>query len=221
MQITITKNFQKKEYFMKFIPKVFLVFVSFIFNYCFAQATHDVGIVGFEFSPQQLTIKVNDKVRWTNDGGLHDVLADDNSFSSGDPSMTLWVFEHTFNTEGNFGYHCTVHGGPGFGMFGTITVEAPNDVNDDLSKSDYKLNQNYPNPFNPKTTIEYSLSKSNYVTLKVFNVTGSLEKTLISEYQSAGNYLIEFNSDGLTSGIYFYQLISGDFISTKRMVLLK
>ena len=207
---------------MKFIPKVFLVFVSFIFNYSFAQTTHDVEVEDNFFDPQELTIQVNDAVRWTNNGVLpHNVVADDNSFTSGNPSATSWVFTHTFDSEGDFGYYCSAHGSPGFGMYGIVHVEGATGVNDDLSKPDYRLRQNYPNPFNPKTIIEYSIPKGSYVTLKIYNVTGSLEKTLISEYQSSGNYLVEFNAEELTSGVYFYQLLAGDYISTKRMVLLK
>ncbi|RPI69306.1 MAG: T9SS C-terminal target domain-containing protein [Ignavibacteriales bacterium] len=202
---------------MKYVPLVLL----FIINLVNAQTTHEVALVGMSFSPKELTIEVNDAVKWTNNGGLHNVVADDNSFTSGATSTSIWEFTHTFDAVGVYGYYCSEHGSPGSGMFGTITVESPTGVDDDLTRPEYKLKQNYPNPFNPKTIIEYSLSKSSYVTLKVFNVTGSLEKTLIAEHQSSGNYLVEFTSEGLTSGIYFYQLSTGDFISTKRMILLK
>ncbi|HSP87760.1 MAG TPA: T9SS type A sorting domain-containing protein, partial [Ignavibacteriaceae bacterium] len=159
---------------------------------------------------------------WTNNGGLHNILADDNSFTSGSVSTSLWVFKHAFPNVGSFRYYCQEHGGPnGVGMAGVINVEAATGVNDEIFKLDYKLNQNYPNPFNPTTTIEYSIPQSSQVTLKVFNVTGSIEKVLISEFQPGGNYLVEFNSSDLASGVYFYQLSAGDFISTKRMILLK
>lgn len=199
-----------------------LVFLLFI-NYSFSQAIHDVTLIGMtSFNPASLTITVNDTVRWTNNGGLHNVVADDNSFNSGAVSNTIWVYKHAFPTIGSFRYYCSEHGGPdGIGMAGIINVESATGVDDEISKIDYKLKQNYPNPFNPSTIIEYTIPKSEYVTLKVFNITGSVEKVLISEYQPNGNYLIEFNASDLASGIYFYQLIAGDFVSTKRMTLLK
>jgi plastocyanin len=206
---------------MRSVRSLIIIFITLSLNPGFAQTTHNVALVGNTFSPGELTIKVNDVVRWTNNGGLHNVVADDNSFSSGNASTAIWVFEHTFDTEGTYGYHCTEHGGPGFGMFGTIIVEGPTDVKDDLVKADYQLHQNYPNPFNPKTIIEYSIPESGNVVIKVFNVTGALERTIISKYHTSGNYSVEFNSEGLSSGIYFYQLIAGDFINTKRMILLK
>ncbi|MBD8525783.1 cupredoxin domain-containing protein [Pseudomarimonas arenosa] len=87
-------------------------------------ATHDVTLSGVSFSPRDLLIEVGDKVRWTNQGGFHDVVADDNSFSSGPPSSAAFVFEHTFNSPGEFGYFCSVHGSAGgIGMAGTISVE--------------------------------------------------------------------------------------------------
>ena len=84
-----------------------------------------------------------------------------------------------------------------------------------------RLLQNYPNPFNPTTTINYSIPKQSYVTIKIFNAFGGEVTTLINEYKPAGNYEVEFNAVSLASGIYFYQLKSLDFIETKKMILLK
>ena len=207
---------------MKFPIRIILPVLFFSIGYNFAQTLHDVALVGMTFSPKELTINVADTVRWTNNGGLHNVLADDNSFSSGSVSTSIWVFTHVFTTVGDFRYYCTEHGGPnGVGMAGIIHVEMATDVNDDIIKMDYNLKQNYPNPFNPSTTIQYSIPQGEFVTLKIYSVTGSLEKVLISEYQPGGNYIIEFNATDLTSGVYFYQLKAGNFVSTNRMVLLK
>ena len=83
------------------------------------------------------------------------------------------------------------------------------------------LSQNYPNPFNPTTTINYSVSKSGSVTLKVFNIMGREVETLVNEQNTACNYEVKFDAGKLASGVYIYQLKSGDFISTKKLVLLK
>jgi plastocyanin len=83
---------------------------------------HDVAITpSFEFSPKTVTIAVGDTVRWTSGGG-HDVQADDDSFES-THSGAPFVFSHTFDSAGTVGYHCTFHGLPGVGMFGTVIVE--------------------------------------------------------------------------------------------------
>ena len=85
----------------------------------------------------------------------------------------------------------------------------------------FKLEQNYPNPFNPSTEIRYSLSKSEYVTLKVYNVIGQEIKTLVDDYQTTGLHVINFRAKNLSSGIYFYSIRSGNFFQLKKMVLLK
>jgi hypothetical protein len=85
----------------------------------------------------------------------------------------------------------------------------------------YTLEQNYPNPFNPSTLIHYEMPKDGFVTLKVYDILGNIVKTLVNQYQSKGRYDINFNANNLASGIYFYRLQSGSFISTKKMLLLK
>jgi hypothetical protein len=85
----------------------------------------------------------------------------------------------------------------------------------------FELYNNYPNPFNPATTIDYSIPKTSLVTIKVFDILGREVKTLVNEEKTSGNYSIKFNESGLASGVYFYRLQSGDFVSTKKMLLLK
>jgi photosystem II stability/assembly factor-like uncharacterized protein len=85
----------------------------------------------------------------------------------------------------------------------------------------FSLEQNYPNPFNPTTTINYSVPKQCYVTIKIYDALGREIKTLVNTDKSAGNYSIEFNASQLASGIYFYRLQAGEFSQTKKFVLLK
>jgi hypothetical protein len=85
----------------------------------------------------------------------------------------------------------------------------------------YKLFDNYPNPFNPSTIIEYQIPVNGMVTIKVFDVLGREIRTLVNDYKTAGNYSISFDASRLASGIYFYQLRSGNYISTKKMLLIK
>ena len=81
--------------------------------------------------------------------------------------------------------------------------------------------QNFPNPFNPITTIKYQIPKLSFVTLKVYDVLGKEIAILVNEEKSAGEYEIEFDGNNLTSGIYFYRLQAGNFVETKKMVILK
>ncbi|MBS1517337.1 MAG: T9SS type A sorting domain-containing protein [Bacteroidetes bacterium] len=88
--------------------------------------------------------------------------------------------------------------------------------------SEYKLEQNYPNPFNPSTKINYSIPVSSKVTLKIYNTLGNEVSTLVNEFKSAGNYSAEFTAGSLlNSGVYFYTLTAGDFVSAKKFILLK
>lgn len=101
------------------------------------------------------------------------------------------------------------------------------DKADNVYPDSYSLEQNYPNPFNPSTRIRYTISNGilseakNLVTLKVYDVLGEEVATLVNEEQPAGIYEIEFKVSGLTSGFYFYKLQAGEFVETRKMVLLK
>ena len=81
--------------------------------------------------------------------------------------------------------------------------------------------QNYPNPFNPVSHLEFGISDLGFVSLKVYDVLGREIKTLVNEIKPAGTYKIEFDGSNFASGVYFYRLEAGDFIQTKRMVLVK
>jgi predicted acyl esterase len=85
----------------------------------------------------------------------------------------------------------------------------------------FELKQNFPNPFNPATTIEYSLGFANNVEIKVYDILGREAATLVNEYQQAGSHKILFNASSLSSGVYFYKIVSGSFQEVKRMVLVK
>lgn len=85
----------------------------------------------------------------------------------------------------------------------------------------FVLEQNYPNPFNPSTTIQYSVVSQQFVVLKIYDVLGNEIITLVNEEKPAGIYEIMFNAQVLTSGVYFYTLEVGNFIQTKKMILLR
>ena len=99
-------------------------------------------------------------------------------------------------------------------------VKSENDI-----PSEFYLGQNYPNPFNPSTNIGFRISDFGFVSLKVYDVLGNEVATLVDEYKSAGSYEVEFGASSgiskLVSGIYFYQLKAGEFIQTKKMLMIK
>jgi hypothetical protein len=86
---------------------------------------------------------------------------------------------------------------------------------------EFSLSQNYPNPFNPSTKISFSIPVSELVTLKIFDVLGKEVATLVNEKRDAGSYNIEFNAANLPSGIYMYRIKAGNYVETRRMMLLK
>ena len=111
-----------------------------------------------------------------------------------------------------------------FGEADSIVLSAENIE----SVKSFYLSQNYPNPFNPSTVISYQLPVSGMATLRVYDILGNEIATLVNEEKQPGTYEVEFNIDShsgevrnLSSGIYFYQLRAGNFIDTKKMVIIK
>jgi hypothetical protein len=89
----------------------------------------------------------------------------------------------------------------------------------------FSLSQNYPNPFNPETKINYSLPERSLVTLKIFDILGKVVATLVNEERPAGNFTVSFNANNadrnLPSGVYFYRLQAGNYVATKKLMLIK
>jgi agmatine/peptidylarginine deiminase len=90
-----------------------------------------------------------------------------------------------------------------------------------LEVTSYSLKQNYPNPFNPETKINYTLPKSEYVTLKVYDINGKEVASLVNSYQTSGSYNYTFDGSRLASGVYFYRILAGSFSEYRSMILLK
>ncbi|HMN24571.1 MAG TPA: T9SS type A sorting domain-containing protein [Ignavibacteriaceae bacterium] len=108
-----------------------------------------------------------------------------------------------------------------YGLYKSVN-KVVTDVEDvDEIPMEFSLQQNYPNPFNPSTKISWQSPVGNHQTLKVYDILGNEVATLVNEYRSAGRYEIEFNPLKLSSGIYFYTLRTGNFVQTKKMILLK
>jgi hypothetical protein len=90
-----------------------------------------------------------------------------------------------------------------------------------MDPNNFVLYQNYPNPFNPSTVIRYKLSVNSFVSLTVFDALGNQVASLANEVKPAGSYEVNFNSSKLSSGVYYYRLKAGNYIDTKKFVLIK
>jgi len=170
-----------------------------------------------------ISIRYNDKEPWpvTPDGDGYSLISAEKNPTGNQNDPENW--KASFN----------LHGSPGkdddttFTNSGEITVILP---------AEFQLFQNYPNPFNPTTNFEFRIPASTslgfaerraggtdfgFVTLKIYDVLGNEVATLVNEEKPAGKYIIKFNAGSLASGIYFYQLKASNFLSTKKMVLIK
>ena len=85
----------------------------------------------------------------------------------------------------------------------------------------FELSDNYPNPFNPSTTIDFSLPSKYFVTLKIFDLIGREVATIVSAELEAGKYTRQWNAQGLSSGVYYYKMRAGNFVETKKLVVIK
>ncbi|MEB2296797.1 MAG: T9SS type A sorting domain-containing protein, partial [Ignavibacteria bacterium] len=141
-------------------------------------------------------------------------LDNNNHYSAYSSTVMIEFLKFIHNSPGNSGSNAT------------------NKINNSGSAElsyNYELSQNYPNPFNPTTTISYSIQNAGEVSLKVYDMLGTEVASLVNENQEAGNYSLTFNAaelpsrsgSALTSGIYFYTLTSGNFMETKKLILLK
>ncbi len=111
---------------------------------------------------------------------------------------------------------------PGPGNLPKTVGDDEEEVSSDQSTvTSYELQQNYPNPFNPSTTISFSLPRASLITLKVFNLAGQEVVTLIAEQLAAGAHEVRWNANGFPSGVYFYRLQAGEFMATKKLVLMR
>ena len=115
-----------------------------------------------------------------------------------------------------------------FHIYTTVRLPVPDlevptgiEKNENQSVKDYMLEQNYPNPFNPVTTIKYQLPVSGVVTLRVYDILGSEVKELVNGFQSAGIHSVKFDASRIASGVYFYRIRINNFISVKKMILVK
>ncbi len=170
------------------------------------QATSSQVVIIANLSNTQQTVK---NVPWLNTGNWYDIFTQNILSVSTTPvdsiilpAYTAKVFSNKSNSE--LGIPTSVHHN-----------------NNNWFPTDFGLSQNYPNPFNPTTNIKFQIAKNEFVTLKVYDIIGREITTLVNEEVKAGNYYVTFDASKLSSGMYFYKIVAGNFIEVKKMVVMK
>jgi len=136
-------------------------------------------------------------------------------------SMMIDMKQLTTLAQGTDGYIYTLNGGyTANGKLFRIKPDLTGISNNNIPVG-YSLSQNYPNPFNPVTSIKYEILKAGFVTLKIFNALGMELTTIVNETKQQGSYEVMWDASKYPSGVYFYELTSGEFSERKKMVLIK
>jgi len=133
--------------------------------------------------------------------------------------MGKFVSVDTSNAQGSIIGETGFINVPGL-AYSTYIVVSVDDENNSLPEQ-FSLEQNYPNPFNSSTKIRYQIPELSFVAIKIYDVLGNEITTLVNQEKPIGNYEVEFDADALSSGIYFYRLKAGNFVQTKKMILMK
>ncbi len=139
------------------------------------------------------------------------------SFTIRNPVLSCGVGTNPFRVwsvwEGYCAGHWTLYGISGDFILGVVEGETEPQV--------YSLEQNHPNPFNPSTSISFTIPKRTYVRLQVFDVLGRPVETLVNEERQSGTYRVTWNSTNMSTGLYFYRIVAGNFVKTRKAVLVR
>ncbi len=156
---------------------------------------------------ESLGVKVVDSLRYNNLNTINE-----NWELTGDPIDSIFIELKKDTLLNSVEYNRSI-------QYDSIYVTDVKQI--DLKPDHFELYYAYPNPFNPSTTIGYEIPKESKVTIRIFSFLGKEVATLLNSTQNAGKHQVEWNAKGLSSGIYFYQIRAGDFIATKKMLLIK
>jgi plastocyanin len=214
-----------------FVLPMFMVVLCALFSGTVQATIHTIEVGNFFFSPTNTHVVHGDTVRWVWAGGFHNSTSEASSpksWASPTLSGSGQSFQVVFATgdgAGPFPYTCTIHP---TSMKDTIFVSSSAVELSQQSEipGDYSLEQNYPNPFNPSTTIRFTIPRSAEVEVSIINVSGETVERNYLGVLHAGGYALVWDGRSvagrmLQSGVYFYRIKAGDFVETKKMVLLK
>lgn len=184
------------------------------------QFTFGFGLIDFEFRDlQRGWVTTNNKniFRTTNQGQSWDILQTPLTLNEIINNFEFFNSDTSYGISDNHIYMTT----DGWVTYSIVDSIVTGLKEKQIKVTEFILHQNYPNPFNGFSIIKYSIPKLSNVTIKIFNTLGEELETLIDQEKAAGTYEVKWNAINLPSGIYFYQLKSGSFIETKKMMLLK
>lgn len=203
-----------------------MLFISglFLTNGYSTTFTINVGDGGFQFVPASIpNANVGDTIKWIWVAGSHTTTS--TTIPGGAPAWdspinsSSTTFMYKITVAGVYNYKCTPH--ESMGMVGSFVAGTSGIQPNGEIVNSYSLSQNFPNPFNPSTLIKFSIPKSSFVTLKVYDVSGKEVKNLVNSQLSQGGYNYTMNASDLSSGVYYYKITAGEFTEIKRMVLVK
>ncbi len=169
------------------------------------------------------TATIDTMVHWKDLYGGVDISFDPIDLNKG-LALTKLSFNSKRFTEGKLYYYRVMyrdHNLKWSGWSNATSFNVTTDIKDKTIPTVYSLEQNFPNPFNPSTKINYQLPQNGFVTLKIYDVLGNEIITLVNGEQNAGTYQTVFDGSRLSSGVYFYKIQSGDFVATKKLILMK
>lgn len=208
--------------------RILTIILSFVLSFFVYTESHSVTkiieVSDFAFTPQNEFAETGDTIKWVWVSGFHTTT------SAVIPAgATPWdalitpsnlTFIYVPSVTGTHNYVCTPHAS--MGMIGTITITPKTGIKEISGTAEsFKLNQNYPNPFNPATQISFSIPNAGLVNLSVYDFSGRKVAELLNGVKTRGEYTVDFNASGLSSGVYFYRLTAGNFTEVKKMTLLK
>lgn len=204
-----------------------LIILYLFFHLQLSGTTHTITNSGFNFVPNAITINPGDTINFSLES-MHNALEVNQATWNSNGTTSNGGFQVPFGggivvlTEVKTYYFvCVPHAG--FGMKGMITVSSVTDVNESIETypEQIVLHQNYPNPFNPSTTISFAISRSEYISLKVYNLIGQEVDNLLDKFLTAGNYSITYQPQTLPSGMYIYVLQSDGYTQRRKLVLIQ
>lgn len=190
--------------------------------------TINISASDFQFSPSTISdAVVGDTIKWNWVNGGHTTTCNGSSGTSRPAGADPWdenlnsgnpTFLYVITIQGTYNYVCTPHSPS---MAGTI-IASPSSITqlNEIAAS-YKLSQNFPNPFNPSTKINFSIPVSSNVFLKIYNSIGQEVATLVNERMNSGSYRVDWNAINYSSGVYYYKIVAGDFVETRKMFLMR
>ncbi len=184
-----------------------------------AHATTDISLTPeFKWFPSEnasaYKLQLSTTVQFYSNTFVIDTTVTDTTLKTSAPLLPSKIYYWRVSAKNNYGTSFWSN------QFGFKTTASSSVETENLPAA-YSLEQNYPNPFNPATEINFSIAKSGFVTLKVYDILGREIAVLINGNKTAGSYRIKFDASRLVSGIYIYRLSAGSVVISKKMIVLK